>query len=177
MLRRWARSIEGYPCAFLLIHHDNRGGDYSGSSDINASISGCRLHLMRHPDKTKTNARIITQPKNRIAAEMPHQSFLLDIELQPRSHRDQIEGVKITPYEADELVLRKQRLDQAMTLALNTPEGTTYKAIWIAVGFTFDVTGLNSTDQEKWAWLKSDLEAQGFTVKLNGPKGGIVIKA
>ena len=177
MLRRWARSIETYPCAFLLIHHDNRGGDYSGSSDINAAISGCRLHLMRHPDKTKTNARIITQPKNRIAAEMPHQSFLLDIELQPRSHRDQIEGVKITPYEADELVLRKQRLDQAMTLALNDSDGATYKSIWIAVGWTFDDNGLITTDRDNWNLMKGDLEAQGFTVARRGNLGGRVWKA
>lgn len=177
MLRRWARSIEQHPCAYLLIHHDNRGGDYSGSSDINASITGCRLHLKRHPDKTKTNARIITQPKNRIAAEMPHQAFLLDIELQPRSHRDEIEGVKITPYEADELVLRKQRLDQAMTLALNETDGATYKAIWIAVGWAFDDNGLITTDRDKWNEMKGDLEAQGFLVAQRGNLGGRVWKA
>jgi hypothetical protein len=39
MLRRFARWIEPLKAAFLFIHHDNRGGDYSGSSDINAAIT------------------------------------------------------------------------------------------------------------------------------------------
>ena len=177
MLRRFARWIERFSCAFLFIHHDNRGGDYSGSSDINASISGCRLHLTRHNDKDKTNARILTQPKNRIAPEMSRQEFLLDINLQPRTHRAELSGVNITPYTSDEIVLRKQRLDQAITMALNTTDGAKYRDIWSAVGFDFDKDGVTTTHRDNWHDLKADLEAQGFTVGARGNLGGRVWKA
>ena len=177
MLRRFARWIERFSCAFLFIHHDNRGGDYSGSSDINASISGCRLHLTRHNDKDKTNARILTQPKNRIAPEMNRQEFLLDINLQPRTHRATLSGVNITPYTSDEIVLRKQRLDQAITMALNTTDGAKYRDIWSAIGFDFDKDGVTTTHKENWDALKADLEAQGFTVEARGNLGGYVWKA
>ena len=177
MLRRFARKIEHHPCAYLFIHHDNRGGDYSGSSDINAAVTGCRLHLKRHHDKDKPEARIITQPKNRIAAELHRQEFLLNIQLQPRSHRQSISGISIEPYENSELVQRKQRLDQAMTLALNTTDGAKYRDVWIAVGFQIDDEGkLMSTYDHAWNELKSDLEAQAFNVKTRGRLGGRVYK-
>jgi len=177
MLRRFARWIEKYSAAFLFIHHDNRGGDYSGSSDINAAITGCRLHLKRHTDKDKTSARILTQPKNRIAAEMARQEFLLDIQLMPRTHRSTISGVTITPYVSDEIVLRKQRLDQAMILALNTTDGSKYRDIWTAVGFAYDDDGVTTTHKDDWDDLKADLEAQGFAVASRGNLGGRVWKA
>jgi hypothetical protein len=176
MLRRFARWIEKYSAAFLFIHHDNRGGDYSGSSDINAAITGCRLHLKRHTDKDKPNARILTQPKNRIAAEMPRQEFLLDIQLMPRTHRALMSGVTITPYVSDEIVLRKQRLDQAMVLALNTTDGAKYRDIWTAVGFAYDKDGVTTTHKDEWDALKADLEAQGFEVASRGNLGGRVWK-
>ena len=177
MLRRWARSIEPHPCAYLLIHHDNRGGDYSGSSDINAAITGCRLHLKRHTDKDKPNARTLTQPKNRIAAEMPRQDFLLDIELQPRSHRATLPGVKVTPYTTDATAERLDRLSRAMTLALNTSDGSSFRDVWSAVGITFAENGVSSTDFDKWQDLKADLEAQGFVVGAAGNRGGRVRRA
>lgn len=177
MLRRFARWIEKYTAAFLFIHHDNRGGDYSGSSDINAAITGCRLHLKRHTDKDKPNARILTQPKNRIAAEMPRQEFLLDIQLMPRTHRADLSGVTITPYTSDETVMRQQRLDQAMTLALNTTDGAKYRDIWTAVGFAYDKDGVTTTHRDQWDALKDDLEAQGFSVGSRGNLGGRVWKA
>jgi hypothetical protein len=176
MLRRFARKIEHHPCAYLFIHHDNRGGDYSGSSDINAAVTGCRLHLKRHTDKDKPEARIITQPKNRIAAELRRQEFLLNIRLQPRSHRTTLSGIIIEPYESDELVLRKQRLEQAMTLALNTSDGAAYRDIWAALSFDFGENGVSSTDQDKWKDLKEDLELQGFQIGSRGKLGGRVWK-
>jgi len=176
MLRRFARSIETYDCAFLIIHHDNRGGDYSGSSDINAAVSGCRLHLKRHTDKDKPHARILTQPKNRIAAEMPRQEFVLDITQLPATHRASMSGIKIAPYVSDETTKRQDRLSQAMTLALNTPDGVSYRDLWSAVDFGFDESGVSSTDEHRWADLKADLEAQGFTLELRGQAGGWVVK-
>jgi hypothetical protein len=176
MLRRFARWIEKYSAAFLFIHHDNRGGDYSGSSDINAAITGCRLHLKRHTDKDKTSARILTQPKNRIAAEMARQEFLLDINLMPRTHRALMSGVTITPYTSDESVLRQQRLDQVKTLALNTADGVKFRDVWSALDFDYSDKGISSTDRPKWDSLKDDLELQGFTTEDRGPLGGWVVK-
>jgi hypothetical protein len=176
MLRRFARWIEPLKAAFLFIHHDNRGGDYSGSSDINAAITGCRLHLKRHTDKDKPNARILTQPKNRIAAEMARQEFLLDIDLQPRTHRTNLSGVTITPYNSDENQLRLARLEQAMTLALNKTDGVRFRDIWSAVGFDYNDNGISSSHKDKWDALKDDLVAQGFVLEDRGKLGGWVVK-
>jgi hypothetical protein len=171
MLRRFARWIEKYSAAFLFIHHDNRGGDYSGSSDINAAITGCRLHLTRHTDKDKTTARILTQPKNRIAAEMPRQEFHLNIDLKPRTHRAEMSGINITPYISDELAQRQQRLDTAKTLVLNSSAGAWYRDIWSAVGFEFD-KDLKSTHLPEWNDLKDDLEAAGYILEFALDKDG-----
>ena len=177
MLRGFARYIEHHPCAYLFIHHDNRGGDYSGSSDINAAITGCRLHLKRHTDKDKPNARILTQPKNRIAAEMPRQEFLLDINLLGRNHRYDISGIAITPYQSDESTLHKQRIEQVKTLALNKADGVSFRDIWSALDFQFTAKGISSTDRPKWDAIKADLEQHGFVAQDRGQLGGWIVKA
>jgi putative DNA primase/helicase len=177
MLRKFAKGLELLPFAALLLHHDNRGKDYAGSSDMNAAISGARIHMEAHHDKKKTQARKISMPKNRIGPEMIPSEFILEIIGQPRSHRAQISGITITPYESDDLVTRKQRLEQAMTLALNTSDGVGYRDLWVAVGIAFGEQGVSSSDYEKWADLKADLEAQGFIVGSRGKLGGRVWKA
>jgi hypothetical protein len=50
MLRRAANATGA---AILTLHHDNRGGRYSGSSDLNAGIDS-RLHLVRDDDGSIT---------------------------------------------------------------------------------------------------------------------------
>jgi RecA-family ATPase len=178
MLRRFARHIEQHPCAFLLIHHDNRGGDYSGSSDINAAITGCRIHIKRHTDKNTPNARTITQPKNRIAQEIAHQDFLLDIQHWPVSHRFTMSGITLAPYESDEKAARIERLERAKTMSLNNKEGISYREIWASFNWEIDTkdNGLKSKHEEDWANLKSDLEAADFSVKVRGKLGGMIWK-
>jgi putative DNA primase/helicase len=176
MLRRFAKGLEPLPFAALLLHHDNRGKDYAGSSDMNAAISGARIHMEAHHDKKKTQARKISMPKNRIGPEMIPSEFILEIIGQPRSHRAQISGINITAYESDETVLRKERLERAMTLALNTSDGIGYRDLWVAVGIAFGEKGVSSSDDDKWADLKADLEAQGFHVGARGKLGGRVWK-
>jgi hypothetical protein len=46
MLRRVASTTA---CAILVLHHDNKAGGYSGSSDLNANVDS-RLHLVRDED-------------------------------------------------------------------------------------------------------------------------------
>ena len=180
MLRRFARYIEQYACAFLLIHHDNKGGEYSGSTDINASITGSRIHLQRHKDKTRPNARTLTQPKNRIAREANRQDFTLEILQYPRSHRLEQSGITLLPYEDDETTKRLVRLQQAKTLILNEPtKGANYRDLWAAFGWQLDKdsSGLSRTHAEAWSDTKADLEAADFTLKSrNGPEGGYVHK-
>lgn len=182
MLRRFARYVEQKTFGVLMIHHDNRGGDYSGSSDINAAITGCRIHIKRHTDKDKPNARILTQPKNRIAPEMPRQEFLLEIGdnglAKPRSHRHDVSGINLTPYVSDTDTQRAQWLRQAITLALNTSEGVSYRDLWVALGWEIkpDNKGVGTAHEGDWAALKEALSERGFACKVNGQHGGRVYK-
>ena len=52
------RIAEQTRCALLVVHHDNRGGSYSGSSDINNSVVS-RLHLERVEVKGEEPSREI----------------------------------------------------------------------------------------------------------------------
>jgi hypothetical protein len=47
------RVVNQTGAAILNLHHDNRGGKYSGSSDLNAAVDS-RLHLTREEDGTIT---------------------------------------------------------------------------------------------------------------------------
>lgn len=169
MLRSLARFVERHPCAYLVIHHDNRGGDYAGSSDINAAISGCRLHIKRHADKDQPHARILTQPKNRIAPEMPRQEFVLDINVKPRSHRADLSGIKLAPYTSDAAARRAEWLETAVTLAANSRNGVAYKDLWIALGWDIKTDkdgkskGVETAHSSDWEDLKKELEDRGFT--------------
>ena len=182
MLRRFARHIEDKPYAVLLIHHDNRGGDYSGSSDINAAITGCRIHIRRHTDKTKPNARILTQPKNRIAPEIKPQEFLLDIDQKPASHRTDQSGIRFTPYESDQNTIINQLVDQAITLINNPrpadhPEGVSFKQLRAAYGYELKDNGsLKTHDQEQWNVIVDRLEERGFVVKNTGQSGNRIVR-
>lgn len=85
MLRNLARHAETAGVCVLVIHHDTKGGEYSGSTDINAAISGSRLHLERpvkRGDKdyaTRYQERRLTHGKARRGAELAPFSFTLEI--------------------------------------------------------------------------------------------------
>lgn len=115
MLRELARHIENYPnTAILIIHHDNKGGDYSGSTDINAAITGSRLHLSRadklNPDEYP-QARILTHGKNRIAQEAAPYTFSLTIS---DDHAPGLSGINITEIskKADTYILAQKLRDE-----------------------------------------------------------------
>jgi hypothetical protein len=174
MLRAFARYVENHPCAYLVIHHDNRGGDYSGSSDINAAITGCRIHLTRHHDKDKPNARILTQPKNRIASEVHRQEFLLDITEQVRTHRQLVSGITLTPYVSTQTSNTIQRADQIITRLANPgTRNVTYRDAWASFGWKFDAKGLSSTHEPEWGLLKRELEERGCILDKDGTVGVI----
>lgn len=176
MLRAFARYIETHPCAYLVIHHDNRGGDYSGSSDINAAITGCRMHLIRHSDKEKPSARILTQPKNRIAPEANRQEFLLDITQQPRSHRQLVSGITLTPYVSSQVSITQARADQIITRLANPgSEPVTYRQAWSSFAWKWeDKKGLSSSHEDEWNLLKTELERRGCTLSPGGKMGGAI---
>jgi hypothetical protein len=175
MLRRFARYLEHQPYAVLLIHHDNRGGDYSGSSDINAAITGCRMHIRRHSDKDKPNARILTQPKNRIAAEMPLQQFLLDIDQQPASHRHSKSGISFTHFTDDQAMAINAWVDQIITTIYNPgPDFVTYKDAWAMFGWETVDGKLASKHDDDWKAVKQQLEKRGYTINVSGRAGGTI---
>ena len=73
-----ARVAERLNIAILLIHHDNKSGLYSGSTDINAAVVS-RIHLER-ASKTdrKDRRRIIWHEKSRSGPEQPPVIFSVD---------------------------------------------------------------------------------------------------
>ena len=67
-----SRVAEAAHVAIVVVHHDNRGGEYSGSSDLNASVTS-RLHLTWVKDPGGT--RRLTHEKCRIGPELQPLEF------------------------------------------------------------------------------------------------------
>lgn len=88
MLRELARHAEATGLCILIIHHDTKSGQYSGSSDIDAALSGSRLHIQRANDPKKKIAedddswldRVLTHGKCRIGAEQRPITFRINID-------------------------------------------------------------------------------------------------
>jgi RecA-family ATPase len=161
MLRAFAKALEAFPFATLLLHHDNRGKDYAGSSDTNAAISGARLHLEKHGTKDETQARRLSMPKNRIGPEMLPQKFFLTIETQPASHRHQISGIGIRAYESSAETMAADLVEQAKTKILN--QTCTSEELWVAFGWEIS----NHEPQKRehrdvWRIIRGHLEDGGY---------------
>lgn len=77
MLRRVATATG---VAVLVLHHDNRSGSFSGSSDLNAAVDS-RLHL------TRNETGLIT---------LTHEKLRSDIEQPPVNYRLHLEGGQFT---------------------------------------------------------------------------------
>jgi hypothetical protein len=162
MLRAFAKGLEAFPYATLLLHHDNRGKDYAGSSDMNAAISGARLHLEKHGGKDETQARRLSMPKNRIGPEMRPQEFFLTIETQPRSHRSQISGIGIRAYESTAETMAAELVEQTKTKILN--QTCTSEELWSAFGWEIKNHEPQKREQrEVWKIIKQTLEDAGYT--------------
>lgn len=164
MLRMFAKGIEHFPFAALLLHHDNRGKDYAGSSDLNAAISGARIHMEKHGTRDDTQARRISMPKNRIGPEMRPQEFTITIETQPRSHRHQISGIGIRPYESNAEANARELIEQAKMKILNRP--CTNDELFAAFGWEVEnYRPRKNEDRATWELIAIDLEAAGFARK------------
>jgi len=161
MLRAFAKGLEAYPYATLLLHHDNRGKDYAGSSDMNAAISGARLHLEKHGTKDETQARRLSMPKNRIGPEMRPQEFFLSIETQPRSHRFEISGIGIRSYESTAETIAAELVEQAKTKILN--QTCTSEELWAAFGWEVENHEPRKREnRDVWKIIKQTLDDAGY---------------
>ena len=170
MLRRLAKGLENLPFAMLLLHHDNRGKDYAGSSDTNAAISGARFHIEKHGTKNETQARRISMPKNRIGPEMIPQEFTMSIETMPRSHRHQISGIGIRSYESNLEANARELLEQAKMKILNSP--CTNDELFAAFGWEVEnYRPRKNEDRATWELIAVDLEAAGFERKRESGSG------
>jgi len=170
MLRAFAKGLEAFPYATLLLHHDNRGKDYAGSSDMNAAISGARLHLEKHGTKDETQARRLSMPKNRIGPEMLPQEFFLSIETQPRSHRYQVSGIGIRAYESSTETMARELLEQAKMKIIN--QSCTNDELFAAFGWEVEnYRPRKNEHREMWDMIAVDLEHAGFARKRE-PGGG-----
>lgn len=161
MLRGLARHLEGKASAVLIIHHDTKAGAYSGTSDINAALSGCRLHLERSKNPTEQSTRQLTQPKNRVAQEAPRRVFELAIECQPRTHRASISGITLVDKEDSKEAKYQIILQQAKTLACNTG-GVLYRDLWTAIEWEWSKDGPSRTHADDWTRLKKEMHDNGF---------------
>lgn len=72
-----ARVAERLNTAILLIHHDNKGGVYSGSTDVNAATIS-RLHLERKSKNRKDRKRVLWHEKSRSDTELDEVTFSID---------------------------------------------------------------------------------------------------
>jgi putative DNA primase/helicase len=170
MLRAFAKGLEEHPFATLLLHHDNRGKDYAGSSDMNAAISGARLHLEKHGTKDETQARRLSMPKNRIGPEMLPEQFFLSIETQPRSHRYQVSGIGIRAYESSTETMARDLLEQAKMKIIN--QSCTNDELFAAFGWEVEnYRPRKNEHRELWDMIAVDLEHAGFARKRE-PGGG-----
>ena len=170
MLRRLARGLEGLPFATLLLHHDNRGGDFAGSSDVNAAISGARFHIVKHHDKSQTQARRITMPKNRIGPEMPPHEFTMNIETQPRSLRSEVSGIQIRKFQSGAEQEASDLIDQVLTLIHNCPP--TQEEIWSALGWEYaDRKPKARAHREVWDELVVMLTARNYKITTRAQAG------
>ncbi len=161
MLRRLAKAAERFPFAIFLLHHDNRGKDYAGSSDTNAAISGVRIHMQKHGSDNETQARRISMPKNRIGPEMIPHEFVMSIASMPRSHRHQISGITISPYESNAETQARELFDQALMKILNAP--CTNHELWAAFGWEIDNNEPRKLEnRDTWRYIKDDLHARGY---------------
>lgn len=181
MLRGLARHLEGKGSAILIIHHDTKAGAYSGTSDINAALSGCRLHLERSKNPTEQSTRHLTQPKNRIAQEAPRQVFEIQIKkVMDTTLRREESGIKIVDKIDIEEAKYQEDLSALRTLASVTG-GVTFHEFWNTrqpeswAKEEGKKVKLISTYDTRWQRMKEDL-GDGFAVTTGG-QGRITAKA
>lgn len=84
MLRYLARIAELLNICILIVHHDTKAGEYSGSSDISAALTGSRLHLTRaakkdNQDAEGWNERKLIHAKCRIGSEQSIEQFRIEL--------------------------------------------------------------------------------------------------
>jgi hypothetical protein len=144
-----ARLAERLQVAILLIHHDNKGGVYSGSTDINAAVSS-RLHLERKSRDKKDRRRILWHEKSRSGPEQEPVIFSVhtnyDSVLEFTIHGEDEEIAKDDPGrpprardETRERILRLlldggrfKRADAAQALGFD-PKNGTFRRAWNAL--------------------------------------------
>ncbi len=61
--------------AILVLHHDNRGGSYSGSGDLNAAVDS-RMHLVRDDDG------LITLTHEKLRSDLPQEPLCYRLHLE-----------------------------------------------------------------------------------------------
>lgn len=143
-----ARIAENIQVAILLIHHDNKSGLYSGSTDINAAVSS-RLHLERKNKDKKDRRRILWHEKSRSGPEQEPVTFsvhkntedILEFTIH-NDDEDSSEPVGRPPKKRDELRERILRLlldggrfhrsDAARALGID-PSDRTFRRCWSAL--------------------------------------------
>lgn len=157
MLRDLSHHIsEHEDTAYLLIHHDNKGGEYSGSTDINAAITGTRMHLTRMLDKEERyeQPRILTQLKSRISREQPAYAFQLVIRPVAPADRATQSGIDF----ARILTGGRQAIQDKANQAHDYFHGQTVPASQVRDHLGFDPKA------DEWAEVRQQMNAMGYTI-------------
>jgi hypothetical protein len=157
MLRDFSHHISQHAdTAYLLIHHDNKGGEYSGSTDINAAITGTRMHLTRMQDKEERyeQPRVLTQLKSRISREQPAYAFQLVIRPVEPADRGQRSGIEF----ARILTGGRQAIQDKANQAYDKYAGQTIPASQVRDYLGFDPKA------DEWAEVRQQMNAMGYTI-------------
>ena len=166
MLRDFSHHISTHhQTAYLLIHHDNKGGEYSGSTDINAAITGTRLHLERYPDKNDIyeQPRILSQPKSRVGKEAKPYAFELKISTQDAEDRADTSGIDLMPIAIGTMI----RIAQYAEKAALKYAGTNIKASDVRA-----YVGLKGRDNDaEWRDVRIHMNSMRYTIDPPGKNG------
>lgn len=130
------RVAEELGCAFLVVHHDNKGGGYSGSTDLHNSLDS-RLHLHRPAPSGKEREirpedrrRILTHAKMRGGGpELPR----LDFQVVMSDGRFDLELDEAAPRHEPKPDDRLERIGQLVRANLSMTPGELARAVDISV--------------------------------------------
>lgn len=163
MLRELARIAEQLDVCILVIHHDNKEGRYSGSTDINAALSGSRIHLERayppsEEDEAKRALRRLSHMKCRVGPEQPPRRFTINV------GEDGIEFDSANPL--DDLAAHvRERAEAAISVIRDHGNRARIKDICDEVGARLNRKPLS---KDEWATVHKALKKLGCSGGRDG---------
>jgi hypothetical protein len=126
--------------------------------------------MQKHGSDNETQARRISMPKNRIGPEMIPHEFVMSIASMPRSHRHEISGITISPYESNAQTQARALFDQALMKILNSP--CSNHELWAAFGWEIENhEPRKHENRDAWKFIKDELDTRGYVYERRKGSG------